>query len=511
VRRKLKALVGWKAYREAQGWTDNNQSSRETRDACEALGLDLEAEWQAFLAMSPDARATARSEALANDGAEALAKAGEDDARDDTEGDSEGAPGVTGVGYEGRSPDEVISEALASVSAHMTPHLAQQLPALLAPLAMAAVQGPRTVIKTVQLAAPAAPGAWTPPSVSVVKRLPLWQAFGLRSSKSAPQAWRYALETTYAGVCDYAGAPAVDPDYVWNAAALAQLGAADAGGINAWLYGAAGTGKTEGAMQYAARLGRPFVRIAIDRTTEAPDIIGQEVPSKDGGTTWRDGKLLRAFRIPYCVILIDEPSFLRPSVLALFQTALDTRQITYHSNEVCDAAPGIFVMAADNTAGMGDDSGRYGDTAPLNAAFMDRFGPRIPFVPLPAAQEATMVSHRAGVPLDAARAMVDYANLTRGEATAGTLTMGVTPRRLLAWASACRHGVPSSEAFVAAIINGAAAEDTEKLSMLASTSLASSHARIDGLVRGTWQEPAPASEPPPAPSYVGADYADDQR
>jgi hypothetical protein len=64
---------------------------------------------------------------------------------------------------------------------------------------------------------------------------------------------------------------------------------------------------------------------------------------------------------------------------------------------------------------------------------------------------------------------------------------------------------------VAAIINGAAAEDTEKLSMLASTSLASSHARIDGLVRGTWQEPAPASEPPPAPSYVGADYADDQR
>ena len=86
---------------------------------------------------------------------------------------------------------------------------------------------------------------------------------------------------------------------------------------------------------------------------------------------WRDGKLTRAFRIPHCVILIDEPTLLRSGSLAVFQTALDTREIHLPTGEVVRAADGVFIVACDNTAGCGDDSGRYVDTASVNVAFMD--------------------------------------------------------------------------------------------------------------------------------------------
>ena len=212
-------------------------------------------------------------------------------------------------------------------------------------------------------------------------------AFGIEQRAPRRSAYRYAFENVFVNVCDYAEAPAIDPAYVWNVEALAQLGAADVTGMNAWAFGHAGTGKTEGVRQYAARLGRPFVRIPIDRTTEPQEIIGQEMPRKGGGMEWRDGKLTRAFRVPHCVILIDEPTLLRSGSLAVFQTALDTREIHLPTGEVVKAADGVFIVACDNTAGCGDDSGRYVDTAAVNVAFMDRFAFRVEFSFLPASSE----------------------------------------------------------------------------------------------------------------------------
>ena len=262
--------------------------------------------------------------------------------------------------------------------------------------------------------------------MNVLRNAPLFQAFGLPKS-AAPNAFRYAFENVRVNICDYAEAPAIDPAYVWNVEALAQLGAADVTGMNAWAFGHAGTGKTEGVRQYAARLGRPFVRIPIDRTTEPQEIIGQEMPRKGGGMEWRDGKLTRAFRVPHCVILIDEPTLLRSGSLAVFQTALDTREIHLPTGEVVRAADGVFIVACDNTAGCGDDSGRYVDTAAVNVAFMDRFAFRVEFSFLPASSEIGMLANQTGVNPECARLMVEYASLTRSNADAGKLTMGLTP------------------------------------------------------------------------------------
>jgi hypothetical protein len=274
-------------------------------------------------------------------------------------------------------------------------------------------------------------------------------------------------------------------------------------GLNAWLFGPAGIGKTDGVKQYAARLGRPFVRIAIERTTEPAELIGQEVPAKGGGMAWSDGKLTRAFRTPHCVVLIDEPSLLRSGTLAVLQTALDHRELHLVTGETVRAAPGVFIVAADNTAGNGDDTGRYVDTAPLNAAFLDRFALKTEVTYLTAGQETTMLSHRAGVHASAAKIMIDYANLTRANADAGKLTMGVTPRRLLAWARVCRAGIPSAIAWRSVVVTGAAPEDRATLEMLEAQTLRSLHARIDGIIRGAIDPLAPMTDPK-AQGAVGA-------
>jgi MoxR-like ATPase len=226
------------------------------------------------------------------------------------------------------------------------------------------------------------------------------------------------------------------------------------------------------------------------------------VPARGGGMTWEDGKLTRAMRIPRCVVLIDEPTLLRSGTLSVLQTALDKRTVWLASGEVVRAAPGVFFIAADNTNGTGDDSGRYVDTAAVNAAFLDRFALKTEVSFLSPALEAGMISRRAGVPLAAAKIMVDYAGTTRSNADSGKLTMGVTTRRLLAWAQTTRNGVQSARAFNSTIVSGAASEDKATLEMLEGTTLRSLHSTIDGIIRGTVDPNAPGPVDPKAQGLV---------
>ena len=486
----LKAHASWAAYLQQNGFAGRSQdmTNAEIKTACEALALDLDSLYVAFFANGFASR-------------DALRRENDNEHEDAATMTTETSAPVVEHNFEGRDVENTIAELLAPASVHMTPHLAGMLPGLIRPFIEAAVRGPRVVTqevtRTVTVDADGAPVVVAAPVAAPAKALrkvTLAQAFSLRKSDAGAK-YKYALDNIMLDVCDASDAPAIDDDYAWNVPALAQLAAQDVARLNAWIYGAAGTGKTEGARQYAARLGRPFVRIAIERTTEPSELIGQEMPAKGGGMKWHDGKLTRAFRVPFCVILIDEPTLLRSGTLAVLQTALDMRELYLPTGETVRAADGVFIIAADNTAGCGDDSGRYVDTAPVNAAFLDRFALKTPFDFLPAGQEATMLSARAGVHREAAKLMVDYAALTRRDADAGKLTMGVTTRRLLAWARCVRAGVASVEAFQGAVITGAAPEDREVLAMLATQSLTSSHDRIDGIVRGLIDPNAPVVDP----------------
>ena len=519
VKPRLKALPGWSDYRTAQGWGGRTQSltRAEIIAACEALGFDLIAASNAFFAQAAQAAllAPGTGDALDTALAQNDREAHELDANEaaETQAHADAAPGAASEAekFEGQDVETVIADMLAPASVHMTPHLAQMLPGLIRPAIEAAVRGPRTVVKTIVQEAGAPTDApvmgealaVTVKPARVVKSMALWQAFGCRRSDALP-AHKWAWENLMVDVCDHVDPlNPVDPDYVWQPSLLAELAAQDVSALNAWIWGPAGGGKTEGCAQYAARLGRPFVRIAIERTTEPSELIGQMVPARGGGMTWEDGKLTRAMRIPRCVVLIDEPTLLRSGTLSVLQTALDKRCVWLASGEVVKAAPGVFFVAADNTNGTGDDTGRYVDTAAVNAAFLDRFALKTEVGFLSPALEAGMISRRASVPLAAAKIMVEYAGVTRANADSGKLTMGVTTRRLLAWAETARNGILSARAFASTVISGAASEDKATLEMLEGTTLRSLHVRIDGLIRGTI-DPNAAPVDPKAQGGVSA-------
>ena len=515
VKPRLKALPGWGDYRQAQGWGGRTQSltRAEIIAACEALGLDLIAANAEFIAqtaaaviasmpMRPRMEVDAALEAaLADDGKPENAPAyGETQEHVDAAVNS---PASDAEKFEGQDVETVIADVLAPASVHMTPHLASMLPGLIRPAIEAAVRGPRTVVKTIVQEAGAPTDApvmgealaVTVNPAKVLKSMPLWRAFECTRSAALP-AHKWAWENLMVDICDHVDPlNPIDADYVWQPSLLAELAAQDASQLNAWIWGPAGGGKTEGAAQYAARLGRPFVRIAIERTTEPSELIGQMVPARGGGMTWEDGKLTRAMRIPRCVVLIDEPTLLRSGTLSVLQTALDKRTVWLASGEVVKAAPGVFFIAADNTNGTGDDTGRYVDTAAVNAAFLDRFALKTEVSFLSPALEAGMIARRAGIPVAAAKIMVDYAGVTRANADSGKLTMGVTTRRLLAWAQTTRNGILSARAFNSTVVSGAASEDKATLEMLEGTTLRSLHPQIDGIVRGTIDPNAPVADP----------------
>ena len=515
VKPRLKALPGWNDYRIAQNWGGRTQSltREEIIAACEALGLDLvtaKADWiaqtsanvVASMPMRPRMEVEAALEIALADSVEPAEAQAHVDASTPSNASTNDAEK-----FEGQDVETVIADMLSPASVHMTPHLASMLPGLIRPAIEAAVRGPRTIVKTIvqeagaptdatvvdMSGAPLATVAVAP--CKALRSAPLWRAFDCRRSDARAE-HKHTWENLMVEIFDHVDPlNTVDPDYIWQPSLLAELAAQDACGLNAWIWGVAGGGKTKGAAQYAARLGRPYVRIAIERTTEPSELIGQMVPARGGGMTWEDGKLTRAMRIPHCVVLIDEPTLLRSGTLSVLQTALDERCVWLASGEVVRAAPGVFFIAADNTNGTGDDSGRYVDTAPVNAAFLDRFALKTEVSFLSPALEANMLAHRAGVHLAAAKIMVEYATVTRANADAGKLTMGVTTRRLLSWAKTVRVGISSARAFNATIISGAASEDKAALEMLEGTTLRSLHPKIDGIVRGTIDPDAPATDP----------------
>jgi hypothetical protein len=115
---------------------------------------------------------------------------------------------------------------------------------------------------------------------------------------------------------------------------------------------------------------------------------------------------------------------------------------------------------------------------------------------LDADDEANMISRRSGLDVQAVKPMVEYASLTREKARGGQLGMGLTPRRLIAWARAVAMGVNSARAWEMCVVNGSAPEDIDTLRMLESQTLRSTHGVIDAIARGT---PSPL----PSPSPIG--------
>lgn len=218
------------------------------------------------------------------------------------------------------------------------------------------------------------------------------------------------------GDCEVWGeAGAFDPRYKFNLPMLKRALAVMEHGGNFWLAGQRGTGKTMFAQNLAARLGRPFFRVSFDSTMERAEFIGAD-GLKFGNTEFQEGQVLIAYKTAGAICLLDELSMVRSEYASVLNAMLEkaSRYTVPSTGVVYQRAAGMCFIAADNTNGCGDDTGRYTGTRPQNAALIDRFSRTFKVNYLPPADEIDLLVQHGADPATAT-ALINLFTVCRAE------------------------------------------------------------------------------------------------
>ena len=266
----------------------------------------------------------------------------------------------------------------------------------------------------------------------VIARVPCSQAFGvdLLDAKGAP---------VEVDIYDHPDAPAVDPVYIWTPEMLRYMVAGST--MHCWLGGPKGTGKTEAARQFAARTGRAFERINFAKYTTPEDYLGAvglDGSSGSTSTAFQPGPFLRAYSAPGTVVLLDEITNTDPGNLAPLNALLEPGAVCRIGGQAWSAGIGTFAVAADNTLGNGDQSGRYAGTRSMNASLLDRFGIVARTSYLPPEMEAEAVMRHTGCAKALADHVIGAITLCRSKVDSGEIIDPPSIRSAVAFVRACR-------------------------------------------------------------------------
>lgn len=204
-----------------------------------------------------------------------------------------------------------------------------------------------------------------------------------------------------------------------------------------------GTGKSTHIEQVAARLNWPCLRINLDAHVSRMDLVGRDV------ITLRDGEQVTEFRegvLPWALqrsvaLVLDEYDAGRPDVMLVLQRVLESegKLTLLDQSRVLRPHPAFRLFATANTVGLGDATGLYQGTQPINQGQMDRWQIVTTLNYLPARTEQQIVLARVpACDTPAGRAlienMVSLANLTRAAFMAGEISTVMSPRTVITWA-----------------------------------------------------------------------------
>lgn len=296
-------------------------------------------------------------------------------------------------------------------------------------------------------------------AVHKIDRRPCAEVFGIdvRDMKGNP---------LYVDLYNAPNAPAIDPHFVWQEAILRHLILSQETGENTFMGGDKGTGKSQTAMQWAARTGRPYVRYNFHQQTTADDYAGAQA-LENGSSVFRRGDFLQAYVSPATVILLDEISFAKAGNLATLNGFLEADAVVNYGGMTHRKAQGVMIFGADNTFGNGDESGRYSGTNPMNSATLDRFSRIIPFTFMPIDLEAKAVVNRTGCDPRLAEHVLKAINVARSKARDGDIVEAPSIRSVMAFIRAVQV-MPVGEAWQTTV---AARQPSESAPVLESIKL----------------------------------------
>ena len=241
--------------------------------------------------------------------------------------------------------------------------------------------------------------------------------------------------------------PLIDPAYCFDPETTLAILAGFTYNRRVLVQGYHGTGKSTHIEQVAARLRWPCVRINLDSHISRIDLIGKDA------IAIRDGKQVAEFRegiLPWALqrnvaLVFDEYDAGRPDVMFVLQRVLevDGALTLLDQSRVIAPHPSFRLFATANTVGLGDASGLYHGTQPINQGQMDRWHIVATLNYLPPTVEIGIVLGRVPQFADApGRAvleqMVALAGLTRAAFVAGEISTVMSPRTVITWAENTR-------------------------------------------------------------------------
>lgn len=230
------------------------------------------------------------------------------------------------------------------------------------------------------------------------------------------------------------------------------------------LKGPHGAGKTELAIQFAARTQRPLLVMDCANLREPRDWFGFRT-IEDGRIVWHTSLFARTLPQGHVVVLLDEVNRCTPAVCNVLNPLLDGRGATYleELGEELRVGPDVVFFATLNAGAA--YTGTYG----MDAAMRDRW-PRIIEVDyLPRHEEIALLVSRTGLAHEQATALVDLAHHVRARACGpeATFSEAISTRRLLAAAEDLVHAGPGSLRFtIANHFSSEGGEESERAAVL---------------------------------------------
>jgi cobaltochelatase CobS len=237
--------------------------------------------------------------------------------------------------------------------------------------------------------------------------------------------------------------PPRDHDYVFDRDTTLALLAGFLHNRRVMVQGRHGTGKSSHIEQVASRLNWPCVRVNLDGHVSRMDLIGKDaIVIREGKqvTEFQPGMLTWALQRP-CALVFDEYDAGRADVMFVIQRVLEVegRLTLLDQSRVIEPHPSFRLFATANTVGLGDASGLYHGTQPLNQGQMDRWNIVVTLNYLAHDREVEVVlarcpEYRNDAGRTTASAMVALANLTRRGFADGDLSTVMSPRTVVTWA-----------------------------------------------------------------------------
>ena len=237
--------------------------------------------------------------------------------------------------------------------------------------------------------------------------------------------------------------PSVDESYRFDPTTTLAILVGFAHNRRVLIQGYHGTGKSTHIEQVAARLNWPCVRVNLDSHISRIDLVGKDaIVIRDGMqiTEFREGMLPWAFQSPTAIVF-DEYDAGRPDVMFVIQRVLeaDGRMTLLDQSKVLHPHPSFRLFATANTIGLGDTTGLYHGTQPINQGQMDRWNIVTTLNYLAHEAEVGIVLAKApDYDSDEKRAtihaMVKLAALTRSGFMSGDISTVMSPRTVITWA-----------------------------------------------------------------------------